>query len=79
MKQTALFILFVLAVIGLLFAVSGTRAPRIPENERHAAITDNVACLSCHGPDREAALKQGHPPKTECLVCHKTKRRIKKA
>jgi len=79
MKNTLIFIVFVLAVIGILSIFSGTRSPRIPEDDRHKGIVENKACLECHGPDKEAALKKTHPPKYECLLCHKTKRRVKAA
>jgi hypothetical protein len=69
-----LFIVFVLAVVGLLFAVSGERAQRIPEDELHAVIDNNEVCMGCHGPGKPAALKETHPPKYECIECHKVKR-----
>ena len=74
MKNTLIFILFVLLVIGFLSLFSGARAPRIPEDSLHRTITDNAACMECHGTGRQAALKEKHPPKTECLICHKVKR-----
>lgn len=79
MKNTIIFVVFVLLIIGLLTLFSGTRAPRLPEDVRHKVITDNTACLECHGPGKEAALKNTHPPKAECLICHKVKRKVKAA
>lgn len=79
MKNTIIFIAFMLLVIGFLTLFSGTRAPRIPEDSRHGVITDNAACAECHAPGKEAALKASHPPKTECLLCHKAKRKPKAA
>ncbi|MGD0886872.1 MAG: hypothetical protein ABSA46_18680 [Thermodesulfovibrionales bacterium] len=75
MKNTLIFVLFVLLVLGLLSLLSGTRSPRIPEDVLHRVITDNTACLECHGPGAEAALKKNHPPKDQCLICHKVKRK----
>ena len=79
MKNTLIFIIFMAIVLGLLSLLSGTRAPRIPEDALHAGITDNGVCLKCHAPGTPAALKQNHPPKTECVICHKRKRKIKQA
>lgn len=76
-KNTIIFIVFVLVVIGLLTAISGRRSERIPDNETHINLTDVVYCLSCHGPGREYARSESHPPKDECVLCHKTKRQRK--
>lgn len=77
MKNTIIFIIFVLAVLGLLYAVSGTRSPRIPDNESHRGIDTVVACLECHGQGKQFARKPTHPPKDECFICHKVKRTTK--
>jgi hypothetical protein len=74
MRNTVIFVVFVLAVMGLLFAISGDRSPRIPEDERHAGLTEQASCRECHAPGREAALSPDHPPKEQCLLCHKRKR-----
>lgn len=75
-KNTAIFVLFVIAVLGVLFAVSGKRSPRIPGDSIHAVISGEAACLECHGPGKYAQRKETHPPKDQCLVCHKTKRKV---
>jgi hypothetical protein len=74
MKNTLIFVAFVLVVLGFLFVISGKRvAPRpIPADSRHAGINDAAVCMDCHGPGKEAPLKAKHPPKQECLKCHKT-------
>ncbi|HET6514027.1 MAG TPA: hypothetical protein VFG09_02620 [Thermodesulfovibrionales bacterium] len=77
MKNTIIFVIFVLLVLGLLTLFSGTRAPRIPEDSRHAALSDNAACMECHGPGKVAERKKTHPPKDECLLCHKVKRKVR--
>lgn len=58
----------------MLYAVSGKRNPRIPENDNHKVISTSAACLECHGPGKAAERKKDHPPKDDCLICHKTKR-----
>jgi len=74
MKSTVSFVIFVLAVLGFLFLISGKRYPQIPADARHRAVTENTACMGCHGPDKEDKLKETHPPKYECFKCHKVKR-----
>lgn len=76
MKSMIGFGVFVLLVLGLLYAVSGKRYTQVPDDvlHRNVELTDSAACLKCHGPGREAALKQDHPPKYECHQCHKPKR-----
>lgn len=66
-----------LAVLGLLYAVSGDRSPRIPEDSLHTVIDNNAACGECHAPGEPAALKATHPPKDDCVLCHKVKRNRK--
>lgn len=75
MKSTLIFLVFVLAVLALLAVISGRRIPPspIPLDSRHIALNDPKVCLDCHGPDKEAPLKKTHPPKRECLKCHKVK------
>jgi hypothetical protein len=75
MKNTLIFILFVLVVLGLLSAISGKRVhpPFLPEDANHGAFSNISTCMDCHGPDRNAPLKKTHPPKHECFKCHKTK------
>jgi len=78
MGKTLSFVLFVLAVLGLLYVLSGKRAPRMPEDMVHAAFDEAAGCLDCHGPGMVAPRKEGHPPKDACLKCH-SMRRSKKA
>lgn len=76
MKNTLIFVIFVVGVLGLLFAVSGKRVPPplIPEDGIHEAAGDASACMNCHGPGKSAAMKKVHPPKYECPKCHRTKK-----
>ncbi|MFO0754355.1 MAG: hypothetical protein U0411_13660 [Thermodesulfovibrionales bacterium] len=75
MKNTAAFIIFALAVLGLLFFLSGKHYPRVPNDPAHGAValTDSTACMECHGQGKRAPLKASHPPKFECHQCHKAK------
>lgn len=72
--QTVIFIVFVLVVIGLLTTISGERSARIPDNPVHINLTDSEYCLTCHGPGGEFMRSEHHPPKDNCILCHKTKR-----
>jgi cytochrome c553 len=73
-KNTLLFIAFIAVVVGFLFSISGDRSNRIPDNEYHINLTDVEYCLSCHGPDGSNPRGPEHPPKDDCILCHKTKR-----
>lgn len=81
MKNTLIFLVFVLVVLGFLYAISGKRVPPafIPEDSIHEAVSDTSVCMGCHGPGKEAALKAKHPPKYECFKCHKRAREGGKA
>lgn len=74
MKQTIAFLVFVALVVGLLFALSGERANRIPEDRNHAVWDRNDLCLDCHGPEGLLPRGPDHPPKDDCIKCHKVKR-----
>ncbi|OGW30224.1 MAG: hypothetical protein A2X59_10585 [Nitrospirae bacterium GWC2_42_7] len=74
MKNTLVFVVFVLVVVGLLFSISGKRSPQIPNDTDHRAITDTTVCLGCHGPSQKYQRKTTHPPKHECFKCHKNKK-----
>jgi cytochrome c553 len=73
MKHVAIFLVFAALIVGLLFTLSDTKAPRIPDNEQHLVFDVEEVCWDCHGPDGEAPRKETHPPKDQCLECHKVK------
>jgi hypothetical protein len=75
MKKGAIFIIFVFAVLGILFSISGKKFPRIPDDSNHISVTIPADCMKCHGTDAEHYKKSSHPPKFECFKCHKTKKR----
>jgi len=71
MKNTLMFIAFVLTVLLVLFLLSSRKkAPLIPSDDLHKNVTTNAACAECHTPGKQAPLKQNHPPKEQCLICH---------
>jgi len=74
MKNTVGFAVFVLVVLLLLFFLSSSKkVPPIPSDALHSGITTDAGCATCHGPGKQAPLKPAHPPKEQCLVCHKKK------
>ncbi len=77
MKNTFIFIAFVLFVLGFLYSISGSRAPRIPEDKLHKIIDTTVTCIECHSATGETPRGEKHPPKDQCLECHKVKRNRK--
>lgn len=77
MKNTLGFILFAAAILlGLFFLSSGKKPPLIPSDARHNSITTDAACLECHAPGKQSPLKPSHPPKEQCLTCHKVKKNL---
>ena len=75
MKSTFIFIGFALAIlIGLYVLSAGNHPPYIPRDLFHDGVSNNAACTTCHTPGKQAPLKESHPPKTECLICHKFKK-----
>jgi cytochrome c553 len=73
MKHIAIFLVFVGLVVGLLFTLAGNKSPRIPDDENHAVFNVEEVCWECHGPEGDAPRKETHPPKDQCLECHKVK------
>ena len=74
-RRDTLFIAGVALVVAVLFVLSttGRKPPDIPQDVKHAALTTNKQCLACHAPGLESPLKEKHPPKEQCLECHKLK------
>lgn len=73
MKNTWSLIVAVAAILLLLFFLSSTgkKPPLIPSDHIHAGLRTNEACLPCHAPEKTAPLKDTHPPKEQCINCHK--------
>jgi hypothetical protein len=73
MKSFMGFIIFVVVVVVVLLMFPGKEYPRIPDDGFHQGVTDPAACMDCHGPGRRYEIKKTHPPKFECLKCHRRK------
>ena len=73
MKNTLFFIIFALAVVGILYFISGKKYPQMPSDSIHGGATVDLMCNECHGPQGKFPKKPKHPPKDECFKCHKIK------
>ncbi len=74
MRKTMSFVIFVVVVLAFLFYLSQTKkAPFMPSDALHAGLTSEKACAECHGPGKNSPLLPGHPPKEQCLICHRKK------
>lgn len=77
MKSSIAFVGFALVVVFfLIFLSSRSEIPLVPDDFFHRGVTNNAACTTCHTPGRQAPLKESHPPKEECLLCHLFKGRM---
>jgi hypothetical protein len=57
----------------VVFVLAERGAPLIPRDIFHTIVINNSACMTCHTPGKQAQLKASHPPKEECMFCHKVK------
>ncbi len=79
LKRDLLFLLVVLAVIGLLYYLSTkTKIKAMPANDVHTAAKTRTDCLVCHTAEKLGALEieHKHPGKwrdarVACTLCHK--------
>jgi len=58
-------------LVGGLWLMSAKKFAPLPGDAVHAGLTDDLSCLPCHSPDGESPLGEKHPPKEQCLTCHK--------
>jgi len=77
MKNTLVLILAAGAIVAILFFISSTgkKAPDVPLDKIHLPLTAQEDCRTCHAPGKQAPLKDTHPPKEQCFICHKTSKR----
>jgi hypothetical protein len=74
MQKNLIFVLFILAVFGFFWAISGDRAHQMPPDDDHIGVVETAVCKGCHIPEGETVVSEAHPPKFECLKCHRIKR-----
>ncbi len=82
-KNTLLYnIIFLAAGAGILIFLalappeSTVKLPHDEIHEKFFSMHKKEAeqfCTSCHNPDGDKPLPEGHPPKYRCLFCHKRK------
>jgi hypothetical protein len=76
MKNSIAFVGFALALVFfLVFLSSRSEVPPVPDDVFHRGVINNAACTTCHTPGKQAPLKETHPPKEDCLLCHLLKER----
>lgn len=75
MRNNILFAVFIILVIVILVMISGEKSPRIPLDDVHAAALTEQDCLGCHGQGMAHERSREHPPKDQCLLCHKRSRK----
>jgi hypothetical protein len=78
-KRDWIFITVVVVVLGVLFVGKNKLKSRdTPYDDKHAyfhvVMSDRMdiekKCATCHGP-QGIPLSKGHPPKEQCMICHK--------
>jgi hypothetical protein len=64
------------AIVALLFFLSssGKKPPVIPADAAHSGLNTNESCAPCHASGKASQLKEKHPPKEQCMVCHKVEK-----
>ena len=85
MKVTRRDVLVIAAVavllVVLIMSAVREKAKRVPADDKHRAFyeamekgRDRIAtekgCITCHNP-QVILLPKDHPPKEQCLICHK--------
>lgn len=72
-KSGWMFLLLAALLLGGLLMLSGKKFAPLPTDALHAGLKDNTSCLPCHSPEGDSPLGDKHPPKEQCLTCHKVK------
>lgn len=71
-KSIALFIVFILFILFFLWNAPPVEGPPIPNDDEHSNIEEETSCMECHIIEDHFKGNKYHPPKTECLECHRT-------
>ena len=81
-KRDWIFLAVIGVVLGALFASTGNvKAKKVPYNDKHRQFYEVMhksgdrievekGCGTCHG-IQSIPLPKAHPPKEQCLLCHK--------
>jgi hypothetical protein len=68
-------------LVVLIMSTTHEKAKRVPADDKHRAFYEAMekgrdrieaegGCITCHNP-HAIALPKKHPPKEQCLICHK--------
>ena len=71
----------VLVLVVLIISTAREKAKRVPADEKHRAFYEAMekggdrmevekGCITCHT-SQAIPLPKKHPPKEQCLICHK--------
>ena len=71
----------VLVLVVLIISTVREKAKRVPADDKHRAFYEAMknggdrievesGCITCHNP-QTIPLPKEHPPKEQCLICHK--------
>lgn len=81
-RKDWIFVAVIVALLGALFVSTGkAKVKNVPFDEKHSRfytamhtggerIELEKGCAACHG-STSSPLSKGHPPKEQCLLCHK--------
>lgn len=71
-QKNVVFILGALLVIGALAWLAGERKARyVPVDDNHPRPLAVALCRDCHAPGKAAPQSAKHPPKDQCMLCHR--------
>ena len=62
-----------LVVLTLALLAKGRPARYVPVDDDHPRPLAVERCLDCHGAGKDAARSAKHPPKDQCMLCHRDK------
>jgi hypothetical protein len=61
-----------LLMVGTLTFLAADRTTRyVPEDEHHPRPLVVAQCRDCHAPGKMAPQLAKHPPKDQCMLCHR--------
>ena len=71
-KSRAFFTVFIVLILFLLWNAPSTEGPPIPNDDEHSKVEEELSCMmECHIFKDLLEENKNHPPKTECLECHR--------
>lgn len=70
-KSSIIFILLIVLILFFLWNAPSIEGPPIPNDEDHRNMREETYCMECHTLEELMKENLDHPPKTECLECHR--------